>query len=248
MPPYPYLCSPQPHYTHDSLPDQTGNVVIVTGANTGIGWHTAEALLRKGAKVYLGARSESKAKDAIERLRKEVPEAKAENLTWLDLDLGDLAKVRKSAETFLAKEQKLDQLYCSAGVMTPPKGSVTAHGTEQQLGTNVIAHHFLIKLLLPALEKAAAEKGGKPGSARICITSSSAHQLHPGGFDKNDPEKKNDRRYGLPFMGQWNYYGHSKYANILDAKAWARRLGSKGISVTSKLSAEASADCMPAVC
>ncbi len=216
------------------MPDQTGHVVLVTGANTGIGWNTAEALYAKGAKVYVGARNAEKARAALERLRAAHPTADTAKLVWLDLDLGDLRKVRKAAEEFLGKEEKLDQLYCSAGVMTPPKGSVTAQGIEQQLGTNVVAHHFLIKLLLPALERAASAKGGAPGSARVCLTSSSGHHLHPGGFTKADPEKKEDKRYQSGISAKWNLYGHSKYGNVLDAKAWARRVGDKGISVTSE--------------
>jgi retinol dehydrogenase 12 len=158
--------------------------------------------------------------------------APASNLIWLNLDLGELSKTRKGAEEFLSKEEKLDQLYCSAGVMAPELGSKTADGIEMQLGTNVIAHHFLIKLLLPAIEKAAQAPGGK-GNARICLTSSSGHHMHPGGFDKNDPEKKNSKAYQKGMAARWNLYGQSKRGNILDAKAWARRVGDKGIVVTS---------------
>lgn len=103
----------------------------------------------------------------------------------------------------------------------------TSDGLDIQLGTNAVGHHLLIKLLIPTLlETAKASKEKNP--VRVCITSSELHSWS-GGFDKNDPElEKGIVKY---FSGIWSnkMYGHSKLANILDAKAWQDRYGSQGI-------------------
>ncbi|KAJ2984613.1 hypothetical protein NUW58_g5966 [Xylaria curta] len=114
------MCS-GPSLTEDTLCTQEGKVFIVTGANTGLGKELTKILYAKHAKVYVAARSETKAKAAIEDIRHLYPTSKGD-LVYLYLDLSNLATIKKSADNFLAKEQRLDVLWNNAGVMIPPAG------------------------------------------------------------------------------------------------------------------------------
>ena len=98
------------------LPDETQNaqIILVTGGNSGIGYETVKVLFAKGATVYLAARSESKADEAIARLEKEVSATGRGKVVFLELDLSDLRSVRKAAEEFLSKESRLDVLFNNA--------------------------------------------------------------------------------------------------------------------------------------
>ncbi|CUA76936.1 hypothetical protein RSOLAG22IIIB_06399 [Rhizoctonia solani] len=88
---------PKSLFTVDQIPDLTGQVIIVTGGNSGIGRETCKALLSKNAKVYIAARSKPKADEAIELLKSETNGKEA---IFLELDLANLASVRKAAEEF----------------------------------------------------------------------------------------------------------------------------------------------------
>lgn len=114
---------PAAQWTADDMPDQTGKVAVVTGANAGVGYHTALALLRKGAKVYVAARSEDKAKVAIAKM---TGEAGGKQASFLKLDLGDLPAIKKAADELKSKEKQVDILIANAGVMVPPIEQVTA--------------------------------------------------------------------------------------------------------------------------
>ena len=99
------------------MPDQTGRVIVITGANTGIGFEAARVLASRGGRVLLGCRSEPKANEAMDRIRALHPAAQVE---WLALDLASLASVRSAAEQ-LQQEPFLDLLINNAGVMVPPR-------------------------------------------------------------------------------------------------------------------------------
>ena len=103
---------PKPTWTADEMPDQSGKVMIVTGGNTGIGKETVKVLLQHNAKVYLAARSRSKAEAAIKDLKDET----GKDAIFLELDLSSLASVRKAAEEFLNKEHELHILFNNACV------------------------------------------------------------------------------------------------------------------------------------
>ncbi|MFJ1731886.1 oxidoreductase [Streptomyces sp. NPDC088254] len=191
------------------IPDQSGRTAVVTGANSGIGYVTARELARRGAHVVLACRSESRGREAVERLAVEVPGADVE---LRPLDLGDLASVREFAARL--PQARLELLVNNAGVMALPY-STTADGFETQFGVNHLGHFALTGLLLPTLLDS-------PG-ARVVTVSSMAHVL--GNIDPND--LNSERRYR-----RWIAYGRSKTANLLFTHELARRLDASGADVT----------------
>ncbi|KAF8659670.1 hypothetical protein AX16_001811, partial [Volvariella volvacea WC 439] len=125
---------PASKFSVDDIPDLTGKVVIVTGGNTGIGKETVKALLAHNAKVYLAARSQEKASQAIKDLLQET----GKEAIFLKLDLSDLKSIKRSAEEFQSKEKELHILFNNAGVMFPPVSEITTDGYDLQFGTNVL--------------------------------------------------------------------------------------------------------------
>ncbi|KAG1822689.1 uncharacterized protein BJ212DRAFT_1456374 [Suillus subaureus] len=201
----------------EDIPDLTGKVMIVTGANTGIGKETAKVLLTHNAKVYVAARSQEKAEVAI----KDLKNSTGKEALFLKLDLADLKSVKACAEEYLSKETTLDVLFNSAGVMFPPTDWLTVDGYDLQFGTNVLGHFYFTKLLLPTL--IATAKSAPDGKARVITTSSSAHVLNGLNFSafKDSPTRKK--------MSTSDLYGQSKTGNIVQAFELARRYSSEGI-------------------
>ncbi|KAF7789133.1 hypothetical protein EIP86_000068 [Pleurotus ostreatoroseus] len=209
---------PKPRFSTEQIPDLTGRVVIVTGGNTGIGKETIKALLQHNAKVYLAARSKEKAEAAIADLK----DTTGKEAIWLELDLANLASVRRAAEEFLSKEHELHILFNNAGIMFCPVELLTADGYDMQFGTNVLGHFFFTELLMPALEEAA--KSSPDGHARIVTTSSSGaylDTLHWDTFRDNLAARKK--------LGTQNLYFQSKFGNVVVAREIARRYADKGI-------------------
>lgn len=134
-------------WTTNNIPSQTGRRILVTGANSGIGYEAALELARAGAEVTLISRSEEKAQDARNRIRKVVPTAR------LDLGVMDLSNprsVRTFAERQLASDRPINVLINNAGIMAPRKRLVSEDGHELQFATNVLGHFLLTGLLLAA--------------------------------------------------------------------------------------------------
>ncbi len=183
-------------WTTKSIPDLTGEVAIVTGANSGIGYETAKAFSEKGATVIMACRSLDKAQAAADRIRQDVPAA---NLDIICLDLADLAAVRDFAETFKARYDRLDILVNNAGIMIPPY-TRTRDGFEVQFGANHLGHFALTNLLMDRI-LATPE-------ARVVNVSSMAHRMGGGtiDFDNLNAEK------GYSASGA---YAQSKLANLL---------------------------------
>ncbi|BAC73371.1 short-chain dehydrogenase [Streptomyces avermitilis] len=190
------------------IPDQRGRVVVVTGANSGLGYVTARELARKGARVVLACRSEARGAEAGDRLAAELPGAEVE---LGRLDLGDLGSVRDFAAWF--PYERLDLLVNNAGVMALPYGT-TADGFETQFGVNHLGHFALTGLLLPTLL-------GTPG-ARVVTVSSGMHAL--ANIDIHD--LNGERRYR-----RWIAYARSKTANLLFTHELTRRLAAHGSEV-----------------
>lgn len=127
------------HWTPDDIPDQTGRTALITGGNSGIGFETARALARHGARVILAGRSQTKLDQAAEAVRAATPEARTDTLV-LDLsDLSDLSSVRDAA-TRIAETETVDLLFNNAGVMNLPERRTTHDGLEMTVGTNHLGH------------------------------------------------------------------------------------------------------------
>lgn len=187
---------------------------VVTGANSGVGWHTALDLAGRGAHVVLACRDERRGSAALARLCTAVPGVRAD----LELlDLADLDSVRRFAHRVGALARPLDLLVNNAGIMAVPRRRLTVQGFELQLATNHLGHFALTGLLLPVLLRAP--------SARIVTVTSLAHW--GGSIDFAD------------LQGEWRYYGwtaymQSKLANALFTVELDRRLraaGARAISV-----------------
>lgn len=135
---------PKPQFTDKDVPDLHGKVYIVTGANSGIGRELAYMLYSKNAKVYVGARSEEKANNAISSIRNALP-ASTGSLVQMHIDLSDLEKVKAAARHFLAEESKLNALFNNAGVMVAPvePSPKTTQGYELALGVNCVGTFLL---------------------------------------------------------------------------------------------------------
>ena len=196
-------------WTASDMPAQRGRRVVVTGANSGIGFHAAQELARRGAQVVLAVRDEARGQAARERMEKAVPAAQVEVRR---LDLADLASVRSFAAGF---DEPLDLLVNNAGVMALPRRR-TADGFEMQLGTNHLGHFALTGLLLPRLLSAAAP--------RVVTISSKAHHIGRMNFD----DLQSERRYQ-----RWAAYGQSKLANLLFMLELRRRADEAGTPLTS---------------
>lgn len=192
-------------WTPADIPSQAGKRILITGANSGIGWYTALELARAGAEVTLPARSISKSNDAAERIRKEVPLAKLKTAV---LDLANLASVRAFAAEELKDPRPIDVLINNAGVMALPKRKLTVDGFEVQFGTNVVGHFLLTGLLLPLILKATAP--------RVINVSSSAHSFGKIELDNLNGEKK---------YSAWPAYAQTKLANILFTRELVHRYG-----------------------
>ncbi|PVE05199.1 oxidoreductase [Streptomyces scopuliridis] len=190
------------------IPDQRGRVAVVTGANSGIGLVTARELARRGARVILACRSETRGREAEELIREEVPGARVE---FGPLDLADLSSVRGFAAAYPA--ERLDLLINNAGVMALPYGT-TADGFETQFGVNHLGHFALTGLLLPRLLDTP--------EARVVSVSSGMHAV--ANIDIRD--LNSERRYR-----RWVAYGRSKSANLLFIHELARRLATAGSDI-----------------
>ncbi|RXW24439.1 hypothetical protein EST38_g1427 [Candolleomyces aberdarensis] len=212
---------PKSTFSVDDIPDLSGKVIIVTGANTGVGKETAKALLNHNAKVYIAARSQEKTEKAIQDLKNET----GKEAIFLKLDLASLNAIKAAAEEFLSKETELHVLFNNAGVMVPPIDDLTADGYDLQFGTNTLGHFYFTKLLLPALLKGA--KSSPDGTARVVNTSSSASLFASKiNFDtlKDSPARRKS--------GPNRLYMQSKLGNAIFAKELARRYGDQGIVST----------------
>ena len=198
-------------WTTADMPDLSGKVIIVTGANSGIGYEAAKEFARKGAKTILACRSMEKALAALNQIRVEIPEAQVE---IMHLDLANLESVHKFADQFKTQYERLDVLLNNAGIMMVPYGT-TEDGFELQFGTNHLGHFALTGLLIDFLNNT-------PG-ARVVNVSSNGHRFGIMDFDN------------LMFAGGQEYspvgaYGRSKLANLLFTYELQRRFETSGVS------------------
>ena len=191
-------------WTTGDIPDQSGRVAIVTGANTGLGYHTAAALAQTGAHVVLAVRNLEKGNLALARIVAAHPKA---DVTLAQLDLSSLASVRAAAASLRKAYPRIDLLINNAGVMWTPK-QLTDDGFEMQFGTNHLGHFALTGLLL---DNMLPVRG-----SRVVTVSSTGHRLRAAiHFDDLQWEHSYDR---------FAAYGQSKLANLLFTYELQRRL------------------------
>lgn len=190
-----------------SIPSQSGRRVLITGANSGIGFEAAKALATKGAEVILAVRNPQRGEAAKQAILTHSPQAFVQVMS---LDLSSQARVRAFADEVTKRYDYLDLLINNAGVMAPPY-TRTEDGFELQFGTNHLGHFALTGLVLPMLQTV-------PGS-RVVIVSSLAHTGGSISFDNLDGSKGYRR---------WSFYSQSKLANLLFMRELERRLRSAG--------------------
>ncbi|KAI8489991.1 PREDICTED: retinol dehydrogenase 14-like [Branchiostoma belcheri] len=189
-----------------SLKDKTA---VVTGANTGIGLEVAKDLARRGAKVILACRNETRAEAAVAQI---VQETGNENVMTLKLDLASLSSVREFSQKVTEGEDRLDILVNNAGICCPQ--STTEDGIETQLQVNHLGHFLLTNLLLDLLKKSAP--------SRVVVVASSVHKTSKGiNFE--------DINYEKDYVA-FPVYAQSKLANILFTRELAKRLEGTGVT------------------
>jgi NAD(P)-dependent dehydrogenase (short-subunit alcohol dehydrogenase family) len=192
-------------WTAADIPDQSGRIAVITGANSGLGLETARELARRDAHVVLAVRNVEKGKAAIDDIRATVPSA---SLELLELDLASLDSVRTAAAALHDRHGRVDLLINNAGVMFTPRQK-TVDGFEMQFGTNHLGHFAWTGLVL---DRVLAAEG-----SRVVTVSSVGHRIRSEiDFDDLHAERK---------YGRISAYGRSKLSNLLFTYELQRRLG-----------------------
>ncbi|XP_048371625.1 WW domain-containing oxidoreductase [Sphaerodactylus townsendi] len=197
--------------------DMSGKVIVITGANAGIGFETAKSFALHGAHVILACRNMVKANEAVQSILEEWHKAKVEAMS---LDLASLRSVQEFAEAFKSKNILLHVLICNAGVFAVP-WKLTEDDLETTFQTNHLGHFYLIQLLKDVLCRSAP--------ARVVIVSSESHRF----TDINDCSGKLDLNLLSPAKKDyWAMlaYNRSKLCNILVSNELNRRLSSRGVT------------------
>ncbi len=201
------------HWTARDIPSQGGRNAIVTGANVGLGFHTARELARAGARVTMACRSVERGEAAAARIRAEQPQAQ---VAVEMLDVSSLVSVHAFSEKVISAGLPIHLLVNNAGVMALPQRETSADGFELQFATNYLGHYALTGLVLPLL--LAAE------SPRVVSISSNAHKR--GGMYFDDLQM--ERGY-TPFKS----YQQSKLCLLLFARELQRQADAHGAKLLS---------------
>ncbi|MFB6116152.1 MAG: oxidoreductase [Candidatus Nanosalina sp.] len=199
-------------WTSEEMQDLNGKKVVVTGANSGIGFEATKKFAEKGAEVVMACRSLKRGGDAKDEIEKELEDP---DLEVRKLDLADLSSVEEFAEEFLANNDELDILCNNAGVMALPRQE-TEDGFEKHMGVNHLGHFALTGHLMPALRNAE--------QSRVVTQSSGLHENGEINFDDLMMEEEYDKSAA---------YAQSKLANILFAYELDRRLESEDLDIKS---------------
>jgi len=192
-----------------------GKVVVVTGANTGIGKETALDLARRGARVILACRNMVKAEAAKAEIMEQL--GGLASLECHQLDLASFKSVRKFAAGLAARESRVDILVNNAGIMFAPR-EITEDGQELTMQSCHFGHFLLTSLLVDLLKAA--------GNARVVNVSSLAHKWAKNGLSWDDLKWENS-------WSQFSVYGEAKLANILFSRELSSRLQGSGITTYS---------------
>lgn len=203
-------------WTSENIASQAGRRVVITGANSGIGFEAALELARKGAELILPARTHAKGEHAVSCILQQVPRAR---LYPEVLDLAEQASVHAFANRMIERfpGQSIDLLINNAGVMALPKREITTDGFERQFATNYLGPFALTGLLLPSIK-------AKPGSRVVTISSGASHQ------GKIDFDNLQGERVYKPML---QAYAQSKLADLIFAQELQRRLTAVGSPIIS---------------
>jgi NAD(P)-dependent dehydrogenase (short-subunit alcohol dehydrogenase family) len=203
-------------WTTADIPSQIGRRLLITGANSGLGFETALELARKGAELILPARTQAKADEAAARILKQVPNAQ---ICSEILDLAEQASIHAFANRVMRKfpGKSLDLLINNAGVMALPTREVTADGFERQFATNYLGPFALTGMLLPSIKQTA--------DSRVVTVSSSASNQGKIEFDNLQSERV--------YKPMFQAYAQSKLADLIFAQELQRRLKAAGSPILS---------------
>lgn len=220
-------------WTPERLGSLSGKTYIITGANAGTGFQASRIFLSKGAKVVMLNRSAEKSTAAIENLKAEF--GASADVSFIRMDLADLASVREAAAQVLKSVPRIDALICNAAIAQVPTRKLTGDGFESQLGTNHYGHFVLCGMLFDRLEE---------NNGRIVVVASLGYKM---GLRTIQFEDMNwDRNYKANPA-----YSQSKLAQMMFAyelqdrvKATSRTVGvfvcHPGASATSLISTSGS--------
>jgi len=212
-------------FREEHIPDLHGKVAVVTGSNTGLGFHTALTLASKGAEVVITARSKTKGEAALADITAQLAGFDAK-IRFLQLDLASLPSVKAFADAFSATGLPLHMLVLNAGIMGSPfpgfgqNFALTEQGFESHIGTNYIGHFFLTQLLEPLLRQTQ--------NARVVqVTSAAEAGAYPDGL-RFDSWTSQDKDYD-----DGHAYSESSLARVLFAQGLAARLEDSSVTVRS---------------
>ena len=196
------------NWEKSDIPSQEGKIALITGANSGLGYCTAQALAENGCHVILACRTLQKSKEAKSRLQALIPNSK---LTSLELDLSDLKNVSNKSNHITEEFSHIDLLINNAGIMHPPR-TLSAQGYEIQFAVNHLSHMLLTLKLLPIIENIS--------ESRIVTITSGAQFFGKVGWGNLKAEN---------YYNKWESYANSKLANIMFAIELHHRVKSKNI-------------------
>ncbi|KZT13260.1 NAD-P-binding protein [Laetiporus sulphureus 93-53] len=214
-------------FTPDELPDLTGKVIIVTGGNAGIGYATTQHLARHGAKVYMAARNEERARKAIDRLHAAGLGPGNGEVIWLPLDYANPRLAKNAAEAFLDKEERLDAIVKLLYFRLLVPYAKSYDGRSDLHSVSYLSPAVFVQTLLPLLKRTAQEPNS---DVRIVFLSSQGHALAPAGvrFRRVDD-------FNMEFKGQLfsenRRYCLSKYMGALYVKELQKHLDEEGSSI-----------------
>lgn len=205
--------------------DGTPLTAIITGATNGIGKETARVLALRHVHVVMGVRNVNAGKKLKDDLLQVIPYAR---IDVIEIDLNSLDSVRKFASEYISSGLPLNVLINNAGILAPPKFTVSKDNIEQTFAVNHLGQFLLTNLLLETMKKTARETQTE---GRIINVASDMHRygVHKEGirFEKINDEKS----YNSSAMGK-SAYGQSKLCNILHTNELARQLKEEGVDIT----------------
>ncbi|KAG8895966.1 hypothetical protein FRC01_012098, partial [Tulasnella sp. 417] len=209
-------------------PNLNGKVAIVTGGNAGIGRESARHLVTFGAKVYIAARSEARIKEAIEDLQQNGAFDNGGTAHMLLVDFSSLKDVKRAADEFASKEQRLDILLNNVGMLASQKVEYTNEGLQTLFSINAIGPFLFMNTLLPILKKTASE----PGSDVRIVAVASASIYYPPPIPKIEFIDDLYLTTGGGMGDALKRYGMSKLCDVFIIHELQRRMSEENVPIT----------------